>query len=197
MTASRVDHDALLGPGVVVGRDSQIWGLTQIRENCAIGEHCVIGRGVYIGPGIHVGDNCKIQNYALLYEPAVIGAGVFIGPAVVLTNDRYPRATNPDGRPKNSDDWHPEGVFIGEGASIGARAVCVGPLSIGEWAMVGAGSVVTKDVAPFSMVMGSPAKHVYWVGRSGKRLNLGPNGFVCPDTGETFKEFDGLLRMVA
>ncbi len=106
-----------------------------------------------------------MQNYALVYEPAELADGVFIGPAVVLTNDTYPRAVNPDLSLKSAHDWEPVGVTIGEGASIGARAVCVAPVTIGAWATVAAGAVVTKDVPDHALVVGVPARRVGWVGQ--------------------------------
>jgi UDP-2-acetamido-3-amino-2,3-dideoxy-glucuronate N-acetyltransferase len=133
-----VEKEALIGDGTTV------WHLAQIRESAVVGRGCNIGRGAYVGPGVRIGDNCKIQNYALIYEPAVLGADVFIGPGVVLTNDRNPRAVDPAGRLKGRDDWQQVGVTIGDGASIGARAVCVAPVNVGRWAMVAAGSVVTE-----------------------------------------------------
>jgi acetyltransferase-like isoleucine patch superfamily enzyme len=105
-----------------------------------------------------IGDNCKIQNNALIYEPAVINDGVFIGPAVVLTNDKQPRAINRDGSVKSVRDWYPVGVTIGAGASIGANSVCVAPIEIGEWSAIGANSVVTRDVLANEMVTGNPAR---------------------------------------
>ena len=136
-----------------------------------------------------MGDNCKLQNYALVYEPAVLGNGVFIGPAVVLTNDHFPRAVNADGSLKTSSDWDAVGVTIGDGASIGARAVCVAPIKIGAWSLVAAGSVVTRDVPEFALVAGVPAKRVRWVGRAGVPLEeIGDNRFRCPETGSTYKE---------
>lgn len=139
---------------------AKVWAHTQIRENVVVGENCIIGRNVYIGPGVVIGSNCKIQNNALIYEPAVIEDGVFIGPAAVLTNDKHPRAVNEDGTLKSSADWEQVGVYIEAGASIGAHAVCVAPVRIGTWAVVGANSVVTKDVAPRDLVAGNPARRV-------------------------------------
>ncbi|GAB6985380.1 hypothetical protein JCM10369A_19040 [Nocardioides pyridinolyticus] len=112
--------------------------------------------GAYIGSGVRVGENCKSQNYALVYEPAELADGVFVGPAAVLTNDTYPRAVTPEGDLKSAADWQPVGVTVERGASIGARAVCVAPVRIGAWATVAAGAVVTTDVAPYALVAGVP-----------------------------------------
>lgn len=158
-----------------------------------LGQNCVIGRGAYIGTGVTLGDNCKVQNYALVYEPAELGHGVFIGPAVVLTNDTYPRAVNPDGSLKSASDWQPVGVSIREGASIGARAVCVAPVTIGRWATIAAGSVVTRDVPDFALVAGVPAKRLGWVGRAGVRLVEEAGVWRCPQTGVSYIERDGAL----
>ena len=147
-------------PSVKVPDSTRVWNYAQIREDVTIGENCVIGRNVYIGPGVSIGDNCKIQNNALIYEPAFIEDGVFIGPAAVLTNDKHPRAVNPDGTVKSASDWEPVGVTIRTGASVGASSVCVAPVEIGEWSAVGANCVVTKDVDSKSMVVGNPARNV-------------------------------------
>ena len=122
-----------------------------------MGSNCTIGRGAYVGPGVVVGPNCKLQNYALVYEPARLADGVFVGPAAVLTNDLHPRAVTPDGTLKGSEDWDAVGVTVGTGASIGARAVCVAPVSVGAWATVAAGAVVTRDVPDYAVVVGVPA----------------------------------------
>ncbi len=112
----------------------------------------------------------KIQNYALVYEPAVVGDGAFIGPAAVFTNDHFPRSVNPDGSVKSGHDWEPVGVTVLEGASIGARSVCVAPVTIGRWALVAAGATVIRDVPDFALVVGSPARRIGWVGRAGVPL---------------------------
>jgi acetyltransferase-like isoleucine patch superfamily enzyme len=183
-----VDATARLGAGTVV------WHLAQIREGAKVGESCVIGRGAYVGPGVRVGDNCKLQNYALVYEPAQLADGVFVGPGAVLTNDEYPRAVTPEGQLKSADDWTAVGVVVGQGASIGARAVCVAPVSIGRWATVAAGAVVTRDVPDFAIVVGVPARRMGWVGRAGVPLTeKGAGQFVCPRTGAEYLESNGLL----
>lgn len=154
----------------MIGAGSAVWHLAQVREGAVLGCNNIVGRGAYIGSGVVLGDNCKVQNYALVYEPARLGHGVFIGPATVLTNDRFPRAVNPDGSPKSTSDWDAVGVTIEDGASIGARATLIAPLTVGAWATVAAGAVVTKDVPRHALVVGVPARRVGWVGRAGAPL---------------------------
>jgi UDP-2-acetamido-3-amino-2,3-dideoxy-glucuronate N-acetyltransferase len=185
-----VAESARIGPG------AKVWHLAQIREEATIGAGCIVGRGAYIGEGVTIGDNCKIQNYALIYEPASVGEGVFIGPAVVFTNDQYPRAIKPDGVLKDATDWRPVGVRVERGASIGARAVCIAPVSIGRWATVAAGSVVTKDVPDYALVAGVPAKRIGWVGRAGIPLVADGEYWVCPETKERYRELDSALERV-
>jgi len=189
-----IEPTADVDPTAEVGEDTRVWHLAQVREQARIGAGCILGRGSYIGPGVVLGRNCKVQNYALIYEPSVLGDGVFVGPAVVFTNDVFPRAVNPDSSRKSAEDWEPVGVRVGEGASIGARAVCIGPVSIGRWALVAAGAVVSRDVPDYAIVAGVPARRVGWVGRAG--IPLVPDGtgrLVCPSTGERFVERDGVL----
>lgn len=191
----RIAESADVADGAELGAGSAVWHLAQVREEAVLGQNCVVGRGAYIGTGVVVGDNCKIQNYALVYEPAQLADGVFIGPAVVLTNDHFPRAINPDGTLKSATDWEPVGVTIETGASIGASSTCVAPVRIGRWALVGAGSVVVRDVPDFAIVVGSPARRVGWVGRAGQPLAPGGQTgvWVCPVTGERYIERDDRL----
>ena len=187
-----VDARATLGSGVT------IWHLAQVREWAELGESCTIGRGAYIGAGVRLGERCKVQNHALVYEPAVLGDGVFVGPAAVLTNDRFPRAITPEGEVKGAGDWHPVGVTVHTGASIGARAVCVAPVTVGAWAMVAAGAVVTKDVPDHALVVGAPARQVGWVGRSGHRLEPSDeHRWRCPETDETYAETELGLALLS
>ncbi len=177
-----------------VGSGTLVWHLAQVRENARVGRECIVGRGAYIGPGVLVGDCCKIQNHALVYEPAVLEDGVFVGPAVVFTNDVYPRAVNPDGTLKSAADWHAVGVTVRTGAAIGARAVCIAPVTIGRWATVAAGSVVTTDVPDFALVAGVPARRIRWVGRAGVPLTDAGDGlWRCPQTGARYRQVDDRL----
>lgn len=185
----RVAPGADISEDATIGDRSSIWHLAQVREGVRMGRDCVVGRGAYIGSGVQMGNGCKIQNYALVYEPAKLADGVFVGPAAVFTNDHFPRAVNPDLTPKSASDWEPVGVTCQEGASIGARAVCVAPVTIGAWAMVAAGATVVKDVPPYALVAGVPAKRLAWVGRSGEKLlpaSDGTDAWVCPTTGEWY-----------
>jgi UDP-2-acetamido-3-amino-2,3-dideoxy-glucuronate N-acetyltransferase len=187
--AGYVHATADVAPSARIAEGAKVWHYAQVREEATLGANCIVGRGAYVGTGVEVGDNCKIQNYALVYEPAKLAHGVFIGPAVVLTNDHFPRAINADGTPKSADDWHPVGVDIREGASIGANSTCIAPLVIGRWALVGAGSTVVKDVPDFALVVGTPARRIGWVGKAGHPLvNESSGDWVCPVTGTRYRE---------
>ena len=195
----RVAPGADISQDATIGDGSAIWHLAQVREGARLGAGCIVGRGAYIGSGVEMGEGCKVQNYALVYEPATLANGVFVGPAAVFTNDHFPRAVNPDLTPKAASDWEPVGVTCETGASIGARAVCVAPVTIGAWAMVAAGATVVKDVPPHALVAGVPARRLGWVGRSGEKLvpaSDGTDAWVCPTTGEWYVPDDstgGLL----
>jgi acetyltransferase-like isoleucine patch superfamily enzyme len=190
----RIEASADVSPQATIGDGSAVWHLAQVREDAVLGQGCIVGRGAYIGTGVHVGDHCKIQNHALVYEPARLGDGVFIGPAVVLTNDTYPRAVTPSGEVKGASDWDAVGVTVETGASIGARAVCVAPVTIGSWSLVAAGAVVVRDVPDFALVAGTPARQVGWVGKAGKRLEAeAESRWRCPETDDLYAESDGVL----
>jgi len=188
--------EAEIDSQATVGAGTTIWPLAQIREGVIIGANCSIGRGVYIGPRVTIGSSCKIQNNALIYDPACIEDGVFIGPAVVLTNDRRPRAVDPMGEVKRRGDWEAVGVVVEEGAAIGAASVCVAPVRIGRWALIGAGSVVTRDVPAHALVRGNPARFVFWVGRDGRQMAERGKKVVDLSTGHEFVVREGALVQV-
>jgi acetyltransferase-like isoleucine patch superfamily enzyme len=186
-----VDDTAVLGTGTTV------WHLAQIREGARLGRSCIVGRGAYVGPGVVIGDNVKLQNYALVYEPARLEDGVFIGPAAVLTNDLHPRSADVDGKLKRPADWDARGVVVREGASLGAHVTVIAGVVIGRWALAAAGAVVTADVPDFGLVAGVPARRIGWVGRVVVPLRQeGQGRWQCPQTGELYAEADGELRPV-
>jgi acetyltransferase-like isoleucine patch superfamily enzyme len=187
MSESRIEASADVDSRAEVSDDCTVWHLAQIREKAVVGPGCVIGRGAYIGVGVRLGTNVKVQNYALIYEPAVLADNVFVGPGAVLTNDRYPRSTDPSGRLKSANDWNAEGVTVGTGASIGACAVVLAGVTVGEWATIGAGAVVVRDVPDYGLVVGNPARQIGWVGRSGHRLTESAGGWICRETGQQYE----------
>lgn len=153
-----IDRNALVHTSVKFGRNCSVWAFAQIRENVVIGENVIIGKGVYVGPGVQIGNNVKIQNESQIYEPALIEDGVFVGPGVILTNDKHPRAVNADFSLKSESDWTKSGVTLRIGSSLGAGVICVAPVTIGAWSMIGAGAVVVKDIPDGKVAFGSPAQ---------------------------------------
>jgi UDP-2-acetamido-3-amino-2,3-dideoxy-glucuronate N-acetyltransferase len=160
-----------VSPQAVIGEGTRVWSNVQIRERARIGRNCIIGRNSYIEFDVTVGDNVKIQNNSSLYVGLTVDDGVFIGPHVIFTNDKLPRAINPDGSLKSASDWHVGETHVQYGAAIGAGAVIVTGVTIGRWAMVGSGSVVTKDVPDFALVVGNPARVIGYVSANGVRCD--------------------------
>jgi acetyltransferase-like isoleucine patch superfamily enzyme len=187
MTAYRVHPTAEVSPAAIIGEGAAIWHQAQVREGARIGPGCIIGKGVYVGSGVEVGANCKVQNYSCVYEGATLEDGVFIGPAVVLTNDKYPRAINPDGTLKSESDWQLGRTLVRYGAAIGSRSVIVTGVTIGRWALVAAGAVVTKDVLDHALVLGSPARQAGWVCMCARLLDA---NLCCPHCGRLYRETD-------
>ncbi len=158
-----VHPTAIVDARARVGEATRVWAHAQVRENARIGRECNVGTGVYVGAGVVVGDRCKIENNASLFEGLTLEDGVFVGPHAVFTNDRRPRAVNPDGSLQTAADWAIGASTVGHGASIGAGAIVLPGLTIGRYAMVGAGAVVTKDVPAHALVVGNPARVSAWV----------------------------------
>ena len=152
-----------------IGDGSLIWRNVQIREQARLGRNCIVGQSAYIDFGVVIGDNVKIQNNASLYHGLELEDGVFVGPHVIFTNDRIPRAINPDGSLKSADDWTVGRTRVCFGAAIGAGSVIVTGVMIGRWAMVGSGAVVTKDIPDHALVVGCPARILGYVSAKGTR----------------------------
>jgi UDP-2-acetamido-3-amino-2,3-dideoxy-glucuronate N-acetyltransferase len=165
-STAEISTDAHIGPG------TKIWHQAQVRERVVIGANCILGKDVYVDTQVTIGNNVKIQNGALIYHGATVEDGVFIGPQACLTNDRFPRAIRPDGELKTEDDWVVQPILIRYGASIGAGAIIIAGVTIGRFAMVAAGAVVTRDVPDHGLVMGVPAYLVGYVCRCGQKLEM-------------------------
>jgi acetyltransferase-like isoleucine patch superfamily enzyme len=166
----RIHPTADVSPHAQIADGAQIWHQAQVREGASIGRNCILGKGVYVDYDVRVGDNCKLQNGASIYHGATLEDGVFIGPGAILTNDRQPRAINPDGALKAADDWQVGPIQVGYGASIGAGCIVLPGVAIGRFAMTAAGAVVTRDVPAHGLVVGTPARLVGYVCGCGARL---------------------------
>lgn len=166
----KIHSTAEVSQKAIIGQGTSVWNWAQIREDCEIGANCVISKGVYIDVGVKIGSNCKVQNNVSIYNGVTIENGVFIGPHVCFTNDLQPRAINQDGSLKKASDWKVSKTIVKEGASIGANSTIRCGVTIGKWAMIGSGSVVTKDVLDFAVAYGNPAKMHGYVDKEGKKV---------------------------
>lgn len=155
---TQIDPRALVSDDARIGTDVLVWAFTQVRERAVIGDNTSIGSHAYIDADVAIGSNCKIQSGCLIYKGTTIEDGVFVGPGAVITNDRYPSAVNPDFSLKSDTDWAVTPTLVRRGASIGAGAVIVAGVEIGEFALVAAGAVVSEDVPAGTIVRGVPAR---------------------------------------
>ena len=171
MSDAYVHPTALVEDGAAIGADSRIWHHAQVRTRANIGERCIVGKGAFVDFDVVIGDDSKLQNYACVYHGVTLGRGVFVGPHAVFTNDMRPRSTTPDFQPLRDGDWTVGETTVGDGAAIGANATILPGVTIGKWAMIGAASVVTRDVPAYALVVGSPAKRIGWVCACGDRVD--------------------------
>jgi UDP-2-acetamido-3-amino-2,3-dideoxy-glucuronate N-acetyltransferase len=182
--SAEVSSEANIGPG------TKIWHQVQVRGGAKIGANCILSKGVYVDTGVTLGNNVKVQNYVSIYHGVILEDGVFCGPHCVFTNDKTPRAINKDGTLKTGADWVVSQTVVGKGASIGANATIVCGIKIGQWAMIGAGSVVTRDVPDYGLVWGNPARLRGFVctcgnGLKASQANDGYMETLCPECGDT------------
>jgi UDP-2-acetamido-3-amino-2,3-dideoxy-glucuronate N-acetyltransferase len=181
---SEVSEEATIGDGTA------IWLHCQVRPGAKIGKNCNFGKGVYVDNDVEIGDNVKIQNYSSVYHGVTLEDGVFVGPHVCFTNDLRPRAINPDGSLKSADDWVVTKTLIRKGAALGANSTIRCGITVGEWAMVGSGSVVTKDIPANGLVYGNPARLHGFVCACGEFLKKDHEAgekvaLKCPECGQT------------
>lgn len=168
--AIRIHPTAEVSDKATIGEGTSIWNHAQVRENATLGQNCVLSKGVYIDFGVSIGNNVKIQNYVSVYHGVTIKDGVFVGPHVCFTNDLVPRAVNPDGSLKDADDWALSETLIEKGAALGANSTIMCGITIGQWALIGSGSVVTHDVPAHGLVWGNPARLHGFVCKCGARV---------------------------
>lgn len=171
----RVHPTADVSPDAAIGPGTSVWNQAQVRERARIGARCIIGKNVYVDTDVVIGDDVKVQNNVSLFHGVTVEDGVFVGPHVCFTNDRVPRAINPDGSLKTDADWEVSPTLVRRGAALGANATILPGVTIGRWAMVGSGSVVTRDVADWELVAGNPARRL---------------GSACP-CGQPLRDVDG------
>ncbi|OFY52303.1 MAG: hexapeptide transferase [Bacteroidetes bacterium RBG_13_46_8] len=178
---------AVIDAGCKIGKDTKIWHFTHIMPDCVIGEHCNLGQNVVVMPGVILGNNVKVQNNVSIYTGVICEDDVFLGPSMVFTNVINPRSA------VNRKEQYRK-THVEKGATIGANATILCGIKLGRFAFVGAGAVVTKDVAPYSLVVGNPARHAGWMSEYGHRLNFNENGIAeCPESREKYKLEQGRL----
>jgi len=184
MTQEAFIHpSAIVDDGVDLGAGSKVWHFSHVLAGTRIGEKCILGQNVMVGPDVIIGSGCKIQNNVSIYKGVTLEENVFCGPSCVFTNILTPRAFV-----ERKDEFLP--TRVGKGATIGANAVVVCGVAIGAYAMIGAGAVITRDVKPYALMLGNPARRKGWVSRTGEVLGT---DLVCPRTGEAYEEIDDQL----
>lgn len=182
-----IHPSAVIDEGCSIGKGTKIWHFSHVMPGCVIGENCNIGQNVVVSPDVILGNNVKVQNNVSIYTGVICDDDVFIGPSAVFTNVINPRSA------VNRRSEYAQ-TRIGKGATIGANATIVCGNDIGEYAFIGAGAVVTKSVAPFSLVVGNPSKHVGWMSRYGHRLYFDDKSeAVCPESGERYQLENNLV----
>lgn len=179
-----IHHTADIHSSVKIGEETSVWNDAQIREGTVIGSSCIIAKGVFIDRNTKIGNNVKIQNYASIYHWTTIGNGVFVGPYVCITNDKSPRAITPQGKLKKDKDWKANTTTVQQGASLGAGTIVLPGITIGEYALIGAGSLVTSDVAPYTLLYGFPASVRGYVCKCGtvvSKNKIKPKNLICSE----------------
>jgi UDP-2-acetamido-3-amino-2,3-dideoxy-glucuronate N-acetyltransferase len=185
-----VHPSSFVDDGAVVGSGTKIWHFSHVMPGAVIGERCNLGQNVVVMPGTRMGNNVKVQNNVSIYEGVELEDDVFCGPSCVFTNVMNPRS-------HVSRKHEYRRTLVRRGASIGANATIVCGVTLGEYAFVGAGAVVTQDVAPYSLVVGVPARHVGWMCQCGERLRVSGGRVTCATCGASYQEDGARLKQTA
>lgn len=182
---------AIIDPEAMIGEGTKIWHFSHIMAKCKIGQRCNIGQNVVVSPGVELGDNVKVQNNVSIYSGVICEDDVFLGPSMVFTNVINPRShVNRRGQYSQT--------IVRKGASIGANATIVCGHEIGEYAFIGAGAVVTKEVLPYALVVGNPARQIGWMSKFGHKLSFNENGMAsCPESGDIYQLNENKLAHIA
>ncbi len=176
---------AVIDEGCKIGKGSKIWHFTHIMKDCVIGEDCNLGQNVVVSPQVTLGRNVKVQNNVSIYTGVICEDDVFLGPSMVFTN-----VINPRSHILRRDQYMQ--TLVKHGASIGANATIVCGNTIGEFAFIGAGTVITKDVPPYALIVGNPGRQIGWISEYGHRLEFDEKGFaVCPESNEKYQYNNG------
>lgn len=181
---------AVIDPGCEIGDDTRIWHFSHIMDQAIIGRKCNIGQNVVISPGVFLGNNVKVQNNVSIYTGVKCEDDVFLGPSMVFTNIKNPRSAV-----VRRDQY--VNTIVKKGATIGANATVVCGINIGEYAFIGAGAVVVKDVDPYALILGNPGRHVGWMSEFGHRLVFDTEGkAVCPESGQEYSLENGKVERI-
>jgi UDP-2-acetamido-3-amino-2,3-dideoxy-glucuronate N-acetyltransferase len=181
---------AIIDEGCVIGAGSKIWHFCHVMPNSEMGEKCILGQNVMVAPRVKLGNNVKVQNNVSIYTGVICEDDTFLGPSMVFTN-----VINPRSFLERKEEFRV--TLVKKGASIGANATVICGVTLGEYCLIGAGAVVTKDVPDFALVVGNPAKHLGWVSRRGIRLHFGENDeAVCSESGERYKLEKGRVMLM-
>ena len=190
MAVYQAHQTAVIDPDCIIGEGTRIWHFSHLMSGCRIGENCNIGQNVVVSSDVILGNNVKVQNNVSVYTGVVCEDDVFLGPSCVFTNVVNPRSAI------NRKDQYKK-TLVGKGATIGANATIVCGHTIGMYALVGAGAVVTKDVLPYALVVGNPSSQIGWVSEYGHRLSFNQAGIaVCPESGQEYKLHDNEVKRI-
>ncbi len=185
-----VHPSSFIDNGCFIGKGTKIWHFSHIMSNCIIGENCNIGQNVVVSPDVVLGNNCRVQNNVSIYTGVICEEDVFLGPSMVFTN-----VVNPRSAISRKNEY--KQTYVEKGATIGANATIVCGNRIGSFAFIGAGAVITKDVKPYALVVGNPARQIGWISEYGNRLHFSADGIaVCPESNERYILVDGVVSKI-